>query len=248
MHDLLRHTDHRPFPLPNRLPWVMTQTWNDLLFAHWPLPVESLRPLVPECLEIDTYDGSAWVAVVPFHMSGIRFRGLPPIPFTTAFPEINVRTYVTVNGKPGVFFISLDATNWAAVQVANIGFHLPYFHAKMRVEGQSSHIHYQSARRGTKGVSLEFIGNYRPTSEPYFAKAGTLEHWLTERYCLYTLGADNKILRGDIHHLPWELQTAAAEIEKNTLATNQGLLLPDTPPLLHVAKKLDVLLWPLSPA
>lgn len=240
--DLLKETAHRPWPVPDA-PWVMAQTWHDLLFAHWPVPLSSIRSLVPDQLEIDTFDGQAWLGIVPFGMSGIRLRGLPPIPFTSRFPELNVRTYVTVEQKPGVFFFSLDAANLLAVTAAKALFHLPYYHAAMQVEITEGRVEYRSKRYGTK--KAEFLGSYHPISEPYHTEEGSLEHWLTSRYCLYTQHA-SQLYRCDIHHLPWPLQTATAEIPVNSMADVHGIQLPPTTPLYHFSKRLDVIVWPLQ--
>src|ERR1700687_6083754 len=126
----LQDVAHRPWPLPAR-GWVMAGTWRDLLFAHWPVATTSLRPLVPARLRIDTFDGQAWLAVVPFRMSGVRLRGTPAMPWLSAFPELNVRTYVRCGAKPGVWFFSLDAGNPLAVGIARAWFHLPYYRAWM---------------------------------------------------------------------------------------------------------------------
>ncbi|MCI3920968.1 DUF2071 domain-containing protein [Paenibacillus sp. TRM 82003] len=242
--DLSKQTEHRPWPLPSG-PWVMKQSWNRLLFAHWEVAADRLRPLVPPQLELDTYDGKAWVAVVPFDMSGIRLRGLPPIPGTVAFPECNVRTYVTVQGKPGVYFFSLEAANALAVALARRFFHLPYFRADMRMAEAGGSIRYDSRRTHGGAPAAVFEGSYGPTSETYRAEAGSLEAWLTERYCLYTVH-EGTVYRGDIHHEPWPLQRAEAELRANTLAAASGIELPNTAPLLHYASTLDVLIWPLA--
>src|SRR5260370_22196941 len=128
MHPVLNSVDHRPWPLPSG-PWIMEQTWNDLLFAHWPLPPEILRPLVPSVLPLDTFEGQCWLALTPFHMTGIRARWLPPLPRLSRVPEMNVLAYVTLDGKPGVFFFSLDAANLPAVWAARLLYNLPSFHA-----------------------------------------------------------------------------------------------------------------------
>ena len=130
MHRALTETAHRPWPLPTG-PWIMSQSWHDLLFAHWPIDASHLRPLIPAALEIDKFQGEAWIGVVPFRMSGVRLRATPALPTLSAFPELNVRTYVTHGGKPGVWFFSLDAANAIAVSVARAWFHLPYFNARM---------------------------------------------------------------------------------------------------------------------
>jgi uncharacterized protein YqjF (DUF2071 family) len=132
---MIPKTEHRPWPLPTK-PSLMKQSWHDLLFAHWPVPFQTIRNMVPSPLDIDLYEGSAWVGVVPFHMSNIQLRGLPApaIPFTSKFPEINVRTYVTYGNKPGVYFFSLDATNLLAVKAARLSFKLPYFFSSISVK------------------------------------------------------------------------------------------------------------------
>lgn len=222
----------------------MAQNWHDLLFAHWPLPPETLRHLVPRELPLDTFDGSAWVGIVPFWMSGIRRRGLPAMPGLSRFPELNVRTYVTLNEKPGVYFFSLDADNLPAVWAARRFFHLPYFRARMKAENHAGTIYYQSHRTGSN--SAEFRATYRPVKEVLLRKPGTREHWLTERYCLYTTHAGS-VYRADIHHRQWPLQDAEAEIEVDTMAAANGITLPALSPVLHFARKLEVVIWPLMP-
>src|SRR6267378_5798420 len=182
MSAILQQVAHRPWPLPAG-PWVMAQIWHDLLFAHWPVDAALLRPLVPPQLQIDTFGGQAWLAVVPFRMTGVRLRGTPPLPWLSRFPELNVRTYVTYGGKPGVYFFSLDADNAPAVWAARTFYHLPYFQAAMTVQGRADGI-YHSSRRHSRAA--EFGGHYRPVSEVRLSAKGSIEHWLTERYCLYT--------------------------------------------------------------
>lgn len=241
-HPSFQSVSHRPWPVP-QTPWTSAQIWHDLLFAHWPLPLEDLRQVLPPELPLDTFDGHAWVGVVPFWMSGIRRRGLPPIPGLSSFPELNVRTYVTLQGKPGVYFFSLDAANWPAVWAARRFFHLPYFHSRMKSEPIEETIHYQSTRTGKP--SAEFRGKFKPVSAIRLRTPGTLDHWLTERYCLYTTFAGH-VYRGDIHHQPWPLQDAEVEIEANTMAEASGIALPNSAPVLHFARKLEVAIWPLS--
>jgi uncharacterized protein len=241
-HPSFQFVAHRPWPLPQTT-WTSAQIWHDLLFAHWPLPPQDLRRLLPPELPLDTFDGSAWVGVVPFWMSGIRRRFLPPIAGLSRFPELNVRTYVTLQGRPGVYFFSLDAASSPAVWAARRFFHLPYFHARMRSRPIGGTIHYESARN--KGPSAEFRGSFKPIGTIRLSGPGTLEHWLTERYCLYTTFA-GRVYRGDIHHQQWPLQDAEAEIEVNTMAAASGIRLPISPPVLHFARKLEVAIWPLS--
>jgi uncharacterized protein len=240
---ILSTVQHRPYPLPHG-PWVMWQIWHELLFAHWPISSAILRPLVPECLEMDTFEGSSWVGVVPFHMSGVRPRGFPPIPTLSAFPELNVRTYVVVNGIPGVHFFSLDAGNPVAVAIARSAFHLPYFRARMEKSTRGDTIHYTSHRTHRGVPSADFCARYRPVAPIVESCPGSLEAWLTERYALYTT-AGSRLYRGDIHHIPWPLQVAELETECDTMALSHGISLPDIPPLLHYAQRQDVLIWPL---
>jgi uncharacterized protein YqjF (DUF2071 family) len=240
--NLLKSIQHRPWPLPNA-PWIMAQTWHDLLFAHWPIPVEALRFSIPSALEIDTFDGQAWIAVVPFRMSGVRLRATPSIPWLSAFPELNVRTYVTIGGKPGVWFFSLDAANSLAVKIARSWFHLPYFRARMSCEELHGQFDYTSQRNHRGATFAEFTAKYRPVSEPSVAQPGTLEHFLTERYCLYSITPRGTVLRGDIHHAPWSLQLAEAEISKNTMAEAAGFTLSIEKPLLHFSRRQDVVVW-----
>lgn len=236
--------DHRPWPRPRR-PWIMAMQWRDLLFAHWRMDPAALRPHIPPPLELQTFDGSAWLAVVPFRMADTRPRLLPAVPAVSDFPELNVRTYVTAGGKPGVWFFSLDAANPLAVEVARLTFHLPYVHATMRCEPEGDGVRYLSRRGPRVARPAAFAGTYRPTGPAYAAAPGSLEHWLTERYCLYAANRRGRVWRGEIDHAPWPLQPAEAEIAHNSMAAPLGLRL-DGPPLLHFARRIDVVAWGLE--
>src|SRR4051812_34274232 len=220
----------------------MRQRWCDLLFAHWPVPAARLRALVPPRMEIQEHDGTSWVGVVPFRMEGVTLRPLPDLPGVSAFPELNLRLYVTLDGKPGVWFISLDAANRLAVWGARRFFHLPYFNADMDAREEGGVAVYRSVRSGP-GSRVAFRGAYAPTSDVFAAKPGSLEHFLTERYCLYAQAPGGAIVRADIHHMPWPLQTARADIAENTIGDAQGITLAGPPPLLHFARRLDVVNW-----
>lgn len=220
-------------------PMVMAQTWSDLLFAHWPVPFERLRALVPEPLVLEEFDGSAWVGVVPFRITGLRPRGVPAR-LGLDFPELNVRTYVSVGGRPGVYFFSLDAGSQLAVWGARTFFRLPYHHAEMDVSIEGEWVRYRSRRLASRRGAGEFRARYRPAGDAFTAAPGTLEHFLTERYCLYAVLGGGRVLRVDIDHVPWPLQRAEAEIETNTMAAASGIALPDRPPLLHFSRRLDV--------
>ena len=236
---------HRPWPRPNG-PWVMAQRWHDLLFAHWPVSLDQIRPLVPTGLEIDTYGGQAWVGVVPFRMTGVTLRRMPSLPWLSAFPELNVRTYVTAEEKPGVWFFSLDAGNALAVALARRWYHLPYFHARMTCASADGWIEYVSGRIHRGASPAEFRARYRPVGEAFSAPAGSLDDWLTARYCLYSAGPRQRLYRAEIHHAPWPLQRAEAQIDVNTMTAPDGIPLPDTAPLLHFSRRQDVVVW--SPA
>lgn len=218
----------------------MRQTWHDLLFAHWPLAPEVLRPLVPPSLPLDTFDGRAWIAVVPFHMSDVAPRGVPALPGLSAFPELNVRTYVTVEDKPGVLFFSLDAASRLAVEAARLAYHLPYYHAAMSVAPKGDGVRYGSRRLDRRARPAELRARYAPTGPVFRTHAGSLEHFLTERYCLYAPASGGRLYRAEIHHPPWPLQQAGAALEQNTMAAAHGIRLPSEPPLLHFARRLDV--------
>jgi uncharacterized protein len=221
----------------------MAQVWHDLLFAHWPVPLAQLRPLVPAALPIDTFQGTGWVGVIPFHMSGVRLRGTPAVPGFSTFPELNVRTYVTVDGKPGVYFFSLDAANPLAVLGARAWYRLPYFHARMHVDVADDDVRYRSRRVQSGTPAAELVARYRATGPAIPPEHGTIEYFLTERYCLYTVSRRGSVYRAEIHHPPWILQPAEAEIQRNTMAEAAGITLPEKEPLLHFAKRQDMLAW-----
>lgn len=237
----LAHREHRPWPLP-REPWVIWQEWSTLLFAHWALPPAAVRPHVPSPLELDTWEGEAWVGLVPFHLDEIRPRFLPAFPRVSRFPEMNLRTYVRYGGKPGIWFFSLDAASRAAVVAARGLFGLPYFHAEMAVERDGEWIRYRSRR--ADGGGAKFVGRYRPVgSEPRRPESDTLDAWLVERYCLYVVPSTGRPRRVEIHHAPWRLRPAQAELAENRVAVAAGLALPDRAPLLHYAEPQAVLTW-----
>lgn len=223
----------------------MTQRWHELLFAHWPIEPGKLRPLVPPLLPLDTYEGQCWVGIIPFHMSHVRPRWMPRIPNLSSFVELNVRTYVTLHGIPGVYFFSLEASNPIAVAIARAMFHLPYFNAVMRSDRVDDTVHYSSRRIHRGAPSAEFRAVYRPIAPVTYAQPGSLEQWLTERYCLYTVVGNKGVYRGDIHHVQWPLQSAELKVTSDTMAISHGIHLPDIPPLLHYAELLEVLIWPL---
>lgn len=241
MLSILNRTAHRPWPLPSG-PWVMAQSWHNLLFAHWPVDAAMLRAHIPAQLEIDTFEGHAWIGIVPFSMRRVRLRWTPPLPGLSAFPELNVRTYVTVQARPGVWFFSLDAASALAVSAARLSFHLPYFRARMQSTEADGWIHYESKRTHSGAPPAAFAARYRASGKSFEARRGTLEHFLTERYCLYSASA-KRIYRGEIHHPRWQLQLAEAQRMQNSMAEAAGLTLPAETPLLHFSQWQDMAAW-----
>jgi uncharacterized protein YqjF (DUF2071 family) len=238
----ISNTEHRPWPVPSR-PWIMTQTWHNILFAHWPCPPELLRPLLPEELSLDTFDGQAWVGIVTFRMTGIRLRGFPLIPIIERFPEINVRTYVSLNNRPGVCFLSLDADNPVATAIAKPWFRLAYRNARIDFEMDGDMIKFKSVRTERGAPEAGFAATYRPVSDAHTFAVGTLENWLTERYCYYAPDRYGDLYCGEVHHAQWPLQQAEVNIAANSMALSHGIHLPDSEPLLHYAHYVKALIW-----
>jgi uncharacterized protein YqjF (DUF2071 family) len=242
---VLAETKHRPYPLPEGK-WFLTQWWKDLLFAHWPIDPAAIAPTLPPALEPDLFEGSAWIAVVPFAMHGVRMRGLPPLPFAANFLELNLRTYVRVRGSrqpAGVYFWSLDANSPLAVWGARSMFHLNYLRADMHAKQAGGWTHYTSFRTHSGYPPAEFICRYRGIEKPF--SATYLDRWLTERYCLYTADSTGQLYRGDIHHLRWDLRAAQADIHTNTLPASIGVKTGLAPPFLLYSKAIQVAIWPL---
>jgi uncharacterized protein YqjF (DUF2071 family) len=220
----------------------MAQTWDELLFAHYRLPAKALRPLVPQQLELEEHDGTAWLGVTPFVLTGFRLRGTPPVPALSRFLELNVRTYVTVDDRPGIWFLSLDASSRLAVEAARITYRLPYHHARISAERRGENLAYACER--TAAPDRRFEGRYRPAGEIVNAEPGSLEWFLTERYCLYVVDR-GRLHRTEIQHPPWPLQRAEAEIGANTMPPPELEL--DGKPVCHFSRRQDVLIWPLRP-
>ena len=228
-------TGHRPWPLPTGA-WVQAQTWEDLAFLHWRVDPDLLRRLLPPEAPLDTWDGAAWLGIVPFRITNMRLRGLPPVPGLSTSPELNARTYVTVDGRPGVWFFTLDASSRWLVEAAKRFYRLPYEHARMTCERRGEYVHYDSERGG--GV---FTARYRGHGALFHAEPGTLEHFLVERYCLYTADG-GRLYRADIHHLPWDLQRGEADVMRNTLSP---VPLSDDGPHVLFSPRQDMVVWPL---
>ena len=237
--------EHRPWPLPAR-PWIMTQRWSELLFAHWPVPATVMRPLVPEALPLDLFDGEAWLTIAPFRISHLRPRGSPALPGLASFPELNVRTYVTIDDKPGVWFFSLDAASWLAVLGARAFYHLPYFHASMscRSSGDGgASVAYRSRREHPRAHVAELDARYGSKGGVYQSAKGTLEHWLTERYCLYAMDSRRRLHRTDIHHRPWPLERAFVELNVESMTRAAGFQVSGAPACTSFTRGIDVVVW-----
>jgi uncharacterized protein YqjF (DUF2071 family) len=223
---------------------VQGQTWEHLLFAHWRVPLDQLRPHVDRGLPIDTWDGSAWLAVTPFRVRALRPRFLPPLPLVSTFAEVNVRTYSTIDDRPGVFFISLDATSPLAVAAARMAYRLPYFPTRGGLHEVGRAMRFVGDRVAGGDARLDV--RYEPSGPAATAAPGSFEQWAIERYCYYRATGDGAIVRGDIHHPPWALQPATASFATNTMPPGDLGLEGD--PVLHYAPSQDVVFWPPLPA
>ncbi len=237
-----RHSSQRSWQRPPGA-WMMAQTWQDVLFAHWPVPLEALRVAIPAPLEVDTYEGTAWLGIVALRATGVRPNGLPPLPFISSFPGLNLRTYVRLGKRPGLWFLSLDTGGLLAAKLGRKLFHLPYFRARMKVRRRKDGIHFECHRADVTAPPAEFCARYRPVGHTSHSRPGSLEHWLTERYCAYSVN-EKEVFRTEIHHRHWPLQQVEADCDVDTMAEAQELALPDIPPLLHYSRSMKVEIWP----
>ena len=224
--------------------------WHDLLFMHYPIQPGLIRHLIPQDLQIDSFDGSAWIGIVPFRMTGVAPRFVPSIPPISNFPELNVRTYVTVDGKPGVWFFCLEATKKLAVRIARKFFYLPYMDAMIKFQDhgidQGKWIEYDSRRTHRNETPAVLRMRYRPIGDKFEAVSGSLEHFLTARYCLYSADPRGRVYRGEIDHPPWQLQSAEAIVEANTMTDWLGIEIPNVDPLLHFSRYTNVRAWTIE--
>ncbi len=248
MREYLVRTSHKPRPLPAGR-WAMTQRWNDLLFAHWPIATSGIQALLPDWLEADSFQGSAWLGAVPFWLDRIKIRGIPAIPGARNFPDLNLRTYVRdrITGTPGFYCFSVDSSNLLAVAAARAVYHLPYFMAEMHLEPRSDReFAFYSRRRFAKN-QIVFNARYRglgPTRKTVEVLPGSFEYFFTERPCVFSTNRAGQPIRANLHHVPWPLEDAEAEIERNDLAAAVGIVLPATEPVLHYSRRLAVYVWP----
>ena len=223
---------------------VQRQRWHQLSFLHWRVPVSALRPIVPAVLDIDTFDGEAFIGIVPFTMTGVRPVWAPPVPGLSSFHETNVRTYVHRDGRdPGVWFFSLDAANRIAVWLARTVWHLPYHHARMALDVASDGTVVYASTRHAGGAALR--ARCRPISPPAPAIAGPLDHFLAERYLLYAVDRRGGLRCGQVHHRPYPLQTAAVADWSESLLAAARIERPPGEPLVHHASGVDVEIFAL---
>ncbi len=237
----------RQTPPPSRLP-SMRMVWHDLLFMHWPVAPAILGEMLPGNLQLDTWEGQAWISVVPFHMSGVAPRWMPNVPWLSKFPELNVRTYVIHDGIPGVWFFTLDATNPIAVRTARRWFHLNYVDARIDIEREGNWLKYHSVRTDRKQPGGELKVDYRPLGVASTAVPGSIAEWLTARYCLYVVNRKGQIFRGDIDHAPWQLRNAQIVMHRNSMLDPYGVDVSDGPQFIQFAERTDVVAWSLQPA
>ena len=231
--------ERSPIPTPAGH-WIQGQRWEDLLFCSWPLSVDAIRPLVPEPLEVDTFDGTAWISVVPMWMEDAHFYRLPPLPFISTFPEVNLRTYVKSDGIAGVWFLSLDTESRINVAIARYGFQLPYFYARVAMQRGGDVFRFHSVRRGG---DAELDVEYRAEGDLFEPSEGSLEHFLTERYSMYCTMRSGKLFRGDIQHTPWELRPATMDLRAADLVGAMGVKLGGEDPVVFYSPATDVVLW-----
>lgn len=236
--------EQRPYPLPSS-PWIMTQTWSNMLFAHWPISTNHLRAHIPSILDIDARDGTSWISIIPFQVRHTRLHSMPKFPFYHTYLELNVRTYVMYKGVPGVYFFSLDANKWPVVTGAKIGAALPYKHACMKMTVKDPIVHVKSQRQHPGSPSESFKASYQQSSSIYIPDKESLEYWLLERYCFWTLKG-NTLYRGDIHHDRWRITNAKADLYFNTMASFLPQYSFQNEPLLHFSSNKNVFTWPLK--
>jgi hypothetical protein len=246
--EYLVRTSHKPRPLPAGR-WAITQRWNDLLFAHWPIPATLMEALLPEWLEVDSFQGSAWLGAVPFWLDRIKIRGVPAVPGLRNFPDLSLRTYVRdrYTRTPGIYLFSVDSSNLIAVTLAHAVYHLPYKLAEMHMEPRAEReFAFYSRRRFARRDTI-FKARYRglgPTSRTAENRPGSFEFFFSERSCLFSANRAGQPIRANLHHVPWPLEDAEAEIERNDLAAAVGIALPRMEPVLHYSRRLAVYVWP----
>ncbi len=231
----LRETGHRPWPLPQGR-WLVGQTWEDSLFAHWPVAPAVVQALLPPSLQVDEHDGSAWLGVHAFRVECVRLHGTLPVPWISSFEQLSVRTYVRAGRRPGLWFFSLDTPSALAAETAKLVYRLPWSTCRLELRRRSGRLEVAAARAEGRA----FTARASPRGVPESAEPGSLEQFLFERFCIY--GPGERLQRVELHQRPWRVQTALGGVELNTMGP-PGIELPESPPVLHAAAPQDVLAW-----
>jgi len=216
---------------------LLTMTWQDVGFMHWPVEPETIEAALPDGLAVDTYDDRAWLSVVPFRMADIRPRASP---IGRSFGELNLRTYVVADGTPGVYFYSLDADDRLSVTLARRLFQLSYYRTSMQIRADGDCVEFRSRRTSSRAPPADFHATYEPTGQPATPEPGSLESFLVERYRFYAASDDGTVYYADIDHEPWPLQAGRADIRRNGLFAASGFDRPDGDPLVHYCTELAV--------
>jgi len=222
---------------PPKSPWLLRLRLKDLLFTHWPVPSAVVEKVLPGPLAIDTFEGQAWVSVVGLTVTDLRVRWLPPFPNIFSTVQVNVRTYVRMDGAPGVFFLSIDTTNVLAVWGARRFFRLPCFRSRISSTRCGERFEFSSSRRES---AAELRITYRPGNESFQAGQGSLDEWLLERYRLYSADTRGRLWRAEIHHAPWSLRPVEAEAATNTMTLGHDISPPTSRPLFHFTPGLEM--------
>jgi uncharacterized protein YqjF (DUF2071 family) len=236
---------------PNATP-LMHQNWHHLLFLHWEVPAADLQRLLPPELTVDTFEGKAYVGLVPFTLTGVRPTGVPPLPWISAFHEINVRTYVhRKGGDPGVWFFSLDASSSIAVAAARAAYKLPYFFSEIEFAATTTaipEVGFRSHREDPRGAMPAHAHiRYSPSDSPTkIAAAGSLEFFLVERYILYSMDESHRLLRARVHHQPYPLRRADVAQLDETMIWAAGIKRSDAHPIRHYASEVNVKVYALE--
>jgi uncharacterized protein len=248
MREFKLRTSQRPRPLPTGR-WSMSQRWNDLLYAHWRVPAAAVAPFLPEGLQPDTFQGSAWIGILPLWMDRFNFRGVPTIPGARSFPELDLRTYVhdQQTNTPGIYNLSVDIGSLVATATVRFVYHTPCSWAEMRLNQRTEREFSFYSRRLFVSHPVIFNARYRglgATRRLAEIRSGSLEYFFTERYCLFTRNHAGQVVRSNIHAVASPLEDAEAEIERNDLPSALGIHVAEQDPVLHYSRRLAVYIWP----
>jgi hypothetical protein len=235
--------DHIPFKLPNKS-YSLSQEWRYLTFLHWIVDSKNIRPYLPDNLELDTYNGKAYVSTIPFLMKNVRPRFLPSIYGISTFPEFNIRTYVKHKNKTGVFFLTLDAQSIITCLFAPYAYGLPYRYSSGRIESIEKAYLWQSKRLSDQ---VEIKGQCKPLGKSMRAAKGSIEEFLFERYCLFTLHK-KKLCMAYVAHKPWIFKSGDSQLNINSLTESYNLGIKNSlkPDLVHISNGVKVKTWPLE--